>query len=343
VLDRTTMTLEDVAREAGVSLATVDRVLNNRHGVKAATAERVFAAMRKLDYRPDPLAARLARRQSAKFCFLIPFGNNAFIDDLEVEVRRSATWLSHDRVSVEIIKTHVHDPDSLAATLLSLKSGYAGVGVVALDHPRVRAAIDELAEAGIPVLTLVSDVQDSRRLAYVGVDNTAAGRTVGRLMGGLLGGREGKVGLLVASFSLRDHLDRQLGFAQVIERDFPSITVLSPVHGRDDVAAASVKRLLAEHEDLIGIYSTGAGVRGMASALHESGRKDIVVIAHELTEASREFLLDGTIAALIVQDPGHEARAAARILLAQLTGQHNAPESDRIRIEIYVKDNLPSS
>eukprot|EP01036_Dinobryon_divergens_P051696 gene51696-69183_t len=59
----TRLTLEDVAREAGVSLATVDRVVNARPGVRDDTVERVQTAMVQLGYRPNMLAARLARSQ----------------------------------------------------------------------------------------------------------------------------------------------------------------------------------------------------------------------------------------------------------------------------------------
>ena len=50
------------------------------------------------------------------------------------------------------------------------------------DHPLVAEAVDELAGAGIPVVTFVTDVPFSRRVAYVGVDNRAAGATAAYLV-----------------------------------------------------------------------------------------------------------------------------------------------------------------
>ena len=73
--------LHDVARAAGVSLATVDRVLHGRAGVRARTVERVNAVVERLGYRPDPAAARLARKRHARLAVVLPSGTNSFVDD----------------------------------------------------------------------------------------------------------------------------------------------------------------------------------------------------------------------------------------------------------------------
>src|SRR5579872_4056139 len=93
--------LDDVAREAGVSTATVDRVINKRAGVREPTAARVEAAIRKLGYRPDPLAARLARNRVLRFCYLLPAGANPFMANLGQEAKRVESWLDSRRASVE--------------------------------------------------------------------------------------------------------------------------------------------------------------------------------------------------------------------------------------------------
>jgi len=107
---------------------------------------------------------------------------------------------------------------------------------MALDHPRVRAAIDDLVAAGSVVVTLVSDVPSSRRAHYVGIDNVAAGRTAASLLGRFVGAREGRVGVVLGSAALRDHAERLFGFGQVIAAEFPHLKVLAPLEGHDDFA-----------------------------------------------------------------------------------------------------------
>jgi LacI family transcriptional regulator len=336
--------LEDVARVAGVSVATVDRVVNRRVGVREKTIARVEAAVAKLGYRADPAAARLARNQSFRFAFILPTGANSFMSLLAEQVARTAEWLAGQRAFVDILHVDVFDADALARALESVSAAYHGVATIALDHPRVRAAVDDLAGRGIPVVTLVSDVPSSRRAHYVGIDNPAAGRTAATLMGRFLRGRKGAIGVVAGSLALRDHAERQFGFHQVLSSEYPDLLALPAVEGRDDseCTRAATAELLARRRDLLGIYSVGAGNRGIAAALEEAGRAgDIVWIAHELTVHSRRLLLLGVVDAIISQDPGHEARSAGRVLLAICCGEPILPDQERIRIDIFLRDNLP--
>lgn len=337
-------TLEDVAHAAGVSLATVDRVVNRREGVRAKTIARVEAAVAKLGYRVDVAAARLARGRAFRFAFILPIGSNSFMMNLTEQVRRAADWLAGQRGFIDIIHVDVFDPEALAGALERLSPAYAGVATIALDHSRVRAAIDDLADRNVPVVTLVSDAPSSRRLHYVGIDNPAAGRTAATLMGRFLSGRRGAVGVIAGSLSLRDHAERQFGFHQILSSEYLQLVALPALEGRDDSERTRVltAELLERHSELLGIYSCGAGNRGIAAALEASGRaREVVWIGHELTQHTRRFLVRGTIDAIISQDPGHEARSAARVLLAHCLAEPFSLDQERIRIDIFLRDNLP--
>lgn len=337
-------TLEDVAREAGVSLATADRVVNRRNGVRAKTAERVERAILKLGYRANPAAARLARNQAYRFLFLLPSTVNPFMAQLEAQVAATAEWLVTQQAFIDVRHVDVFDPRALSDMLRALPAEYDGVALVALDHPQVRDAIDALAARGVYVVTLVSDAPSSRRVHYVGIDNPAAGRTAGSLLGRFLSQRKGSVGLIVGSMALRDHAERCFGFQQILSGEFPDLNLLPIQEGRDDDVrnAAIVADLLRRHPDMIGLYNVGAGNTGIADALQAGGnRKPVTWVAHELTADARRWLISGVAAAIINQDPGHEARSAARILMAHCENAPILADQERIRIEIFLRDNLP--
>jgi LacI family transcriptional regulator, galactose operon repressor len=337
-------TLVDVAEAAGVSLATVDRVLNHRPGVSPRTMERVEQSLVRLGYRPDPAAVRLARGIQYQFCFVLPTGTNSFMSLLAAQVDRTLASLAEQQAYGDLLRVDVFDPHVLADTLRGLIGKYHGVATVALDHPVVRDAIDAMIDAGMVVVTLVSDVPSSRRTRYVGIDNSAAGRTVGTLMGRFAGGRKGSIGVIAGSLALRDHAERMFGFQQVIASEYPHLRTLPALEGRDDTQRCRqvADKLLREQLNLVGIYSVGAGNRGIAEALEAAGRaREVHFIAHELTDFSRRYLIQGTMAAIINQDPGHEARSAARVLLARCTNQPVIDDQERIRIDIFLRDNLP--
>lgn len=337
--------LQDVARAAGVSLATVDRVLHGRPGVRARTVERVNAAVHQLGYRPDPAAARLARSsRTLRLAVVLPSGTNTFVSMLQQQVQAMAPWLSEQRAVAVVQTVDVFSPQALADHLHSLDEGFDAVLVMALDHPQVRAAIDDLVARGTEVITLVSDVPNSRRAHFVGIDNVAAGRTAGTLLGRFVGRRPGRIGIVLGSRALRDHAERLFGFEQVIAAEHPQLQLLTPIEGHDlsERTELLVADLLKREPWLAGLYSIGAGNRGIQAALAASGRAEHVVwICHELTPHARRALLDGVADAVINQDAGHEVRSACRLALARLSGERVLPDQERIRIDIFLKDNLP--
>lgn len=336
--------LQDVARAAGVSLATVDRVLHGRPGVRARTVERVNAAVQQLGYRPDPAAARLARSRTLRLAVVLPSGTNTFVSMLQQQVQAMAPWLAEQRAVAVVQTVDVFSPQALADHLHSLDEGFDAVLVMALDHPQVRAAIDDLVARGTEVITLVSDVPASRRAHFVGIDNVAAGRTAATLLGRFVGRRPGRIGIVLGSRALRDHAERLFGFEQVISTEHAQLTLLPPIEGHDlsERTERLVADLLKREPWLTGLYSIGAGNRGIQAALVASGRAEHVVwICHELTPHARRALLDGVADAVINQDAGHEVRSACRLALARLSGERVLADQERIRIDIFLKDNLP--
>jgi LacI family transcriptional regulator len=337
-------TIQDVAKLAGVSVATIDRVLNRRQGVRAPTIAKVEAAIRELNYQPDRIAARLARSREYRFCFVLPTSTSDFFMRISDEVKLATERMEAERVSIVVKRVDVFDGEQLAKTLDGIGMDFDGVAIVALDHPAVREAINALVAKGVAVVTLVSDVPGSKRDHYAGIDNSSAGRTAANLMGRFLRGLEGKVGVFAGSLALRDHIERQFGFEQVMAHEFSKFAVLPVRESRDDQARIEemTAQLLAEHPDLIGIYNVGGGTRGITSGLEAAGReKDIVFIAHEVTEPSRRALIRGTIDAIINQDAGHEVRSAVRVLLAKADKVPFVESQERIRIDIFMRDNLP--
>jgi LacI family transcriptional regulator len=338
------LTLKDIAREAGVSVATLDRVLHGRAGVREDTARRVRETIDRHGFRPFAAGAELAKGRSSKFAFVMPEGSNVFMSMILQHIAEMSGWLTARRASVETTKTNVFNPVELTRTLESLAGRYDGVAVVALDHQSVRAAIDDLVAGGIYVVTLVSDVPGSRRHRYIGIDNVAAGRTAGSLMGRFVRSGAGKIGVIAGSQSLRDHAERIFGFNQVMSLEYPQLSILSPVEGNDHdgESEALMMRLIADHPDLLGVYNVGAGTPGVAKAISDAGRESTMTfIGHDLTNVTRKCLLRGVMDAVVAQDAGHEARSALRVLLSLIRGEPILAEQEKIRIDIVMRDNLP--
>ncbi|MBN9308662.1 LacI family DNA-binding transcriptional regulator [Devosia sp.] len=334
-------TVHDVAREAGVSLATVDRVLNGRPGVRSETAEKVAEAIKALDFRRDLSASLLARARDLGVTFLIPDGRNEFMFALGTAIQRRASVSKGERVSITTRLVHAFDPAALATALGELDPKACDCAVVvATADDKVRRAIDSAARRGIDVITLVSDLPGSARRHFIGIDNVAAGRTAASLMGRFA--RPGPIGLIAGSLSLADHRQRREGFEAVLGAEFAQHMIVGPLEGLDDDARTEAAALELLERSVSGIYNLGAGNAGLIRALQKTGHAGRVrIVAHELTPTTREGLAGGAIDVVIDQNPDGEIAAALSAAQSLALGQESDRPPAPIEIGLYLRDNLP--
>ena len=335
-------TLTEIARAAGVSAATVDRVMNARDGVRVPTRAHVLAVALRLGH-PGPPAdiAPFATPRPVRIALLLPQGTNAFIRELAEQAHRQATHLPGVTVEVETLAGF--DPAVLSARIAALQGKVDGVALVAIDHPLVREALMATIRAGTHVVTLASDIHNLPRLAYVGIDNAQAGRLAGYMVGRFLGkSRPAKVALFAGSLAYRGHQEREMGFRQIMAEEFPRFTIadLREVQESREKAYVETLALLDRQPDLAAIYNAGGATAGIARALKDRGRSaDMVFVAHEALAANKALLLDGTLDAVIDQNPRVEVRETLAALVCASRGIPHTLNPPRL--QIVFRENLP--
>lgn len=339
-------TVHDIAKAAGVSLATVDRVLNDRPGVRVRTAERVQEAVRKLGYVRDLSAANLARQRRYRFVFVLPQGPDAFVNALHAAIVEAAEVQIADRMEIGVQRVAPDDPHSLVRTLDALRTDRLdGIALMARETPQVRDAINRLKGRGLAVVALVSDQPQSQRDHFVGINNRAAGRTAGVLMGRFIGPPHGRQVLTIArSMLARDSAERRLGFDAVLAERFPGIEVLPSLETRDDPDRATtiIRTALDRHPHIAGLYALETPGADLLSCLRATGRlQQVVFVAHDLTPQTEMALNSNELDAVITQNIGHLVRSAIRVLRAKCDGLRMIESQERIRIDIVLKENLP--
>ncbi|WP_419899896.1 LacI family DNA-binding transcriptional regulator [Roseomonas sp. USHLN139] len=335
----------DVARRAGVSPATVDRVLNRRPGVRPATVARVMEAAEALAYLPPDLAPHPALAQRPmRLVFLLPAGGNRFLALLGRMIAEAEALLAPFGVTARVEPVRSFDPALLARHLLRAGAEADGIAFMAIEHPAVREAVKQLAARGVPVVTLISDIGHAPRAAYIGLDNRAAGRLAGFLMARFLGRRPAKVAVIAGSLSYRAHQEREMGVLQLFDEVAPEIRIVAVREGHDEPAQnyRQTRMLLAGHPDLDGIYSVGGGAEGIGRALREARRDQAVVfIGHGLTPECRAMLIDGTMEAVITQNPRAALLDCARVFANLRAGRPALQDVEPARSEVLFRENLP--
>ena len=185
----------EVAQAAGVSTATVDRVLNNRGGVRAATRQRVLDAAKALGYAATPQGSGHVQAKALRIIFLLPKGTNPYIKHL-AELIGSGDLLPRTQNSIcrhEFVEGF--DAAALAEGIEKCIGKYDGIAIMGLEHPLVREAVNNAARRGTPVVTIITDLSHSARAAFVGLDNRAVGRTAAHLLASICNTSEGDIGL----------------------------------------------------------------------------------------------------------------------------------------------------
>ena len=308
-------------------------------------ATRRHNAIEQLGYVRDTAAANLARQRLYQLVFILPETSNEFVVALENDIADHRAKLLHERTTLECVSVPPFEPRAIVEALDKLDADRVdGVAVFGPETPAVRDAVKRVRARGIAVVALVSDLPSSNRDHFVGVDNVAAGRTAAKLMGRFTSDT-GRILVITGSRLARDHLERRKGFDSVMAAEFPHLEIVASIEGRDDpdLIWKLLPRAFETYSDIRGIYSSAAGNQGLIRYLEETGYAgDLVVVAHELTDSSRVALEDGVFDAIISQDTGHLIRSATRLLKATADRLPIDHMQERIRIDIYLRENLPA-
>jgi LacI family transcriptional regulator len=338
------VTITQIAEAAGVGTATVDRVLNNRSGVNAATVEKVRLAMVKLGA-SAPARGRPRVSSNLRFGFVLPSARRGFFDLVDRVIAQAAGDLRHQHIT-EVTHRLAADEVSEFASKLTKMTDFDGLAVLAPDVPAVKLAINELVRSGVHVVCIFSDVPGALRETYIGVDNRAAGRTAGILLGNSLPRQQpGRCLMLTPVTRYAAEIDRSIGFSHLLEERFPHIKaqILSNVPEAEDEAYAFSCKALKEgalNDDLQAIHIVSVGSWGIARALQAQKQTQLCVAAYDLIEMHKSLLLTGELTYVLHQDIHYTVMAAAKVLRSLCDGVRGALSVPNPRVEIATAENL---
>lgn len=285
-------TMEDVARLAGVGVATVDRVINKRAKVRPQTAQKVLDAAQTLGFRRVGLIQRrIAEQQTTPRLGVVLQQPTPFYRELAQAVIDACDG----RAKCRIVNLTSLTPQHIATELLALGKDVDAIALVAADHPLISQAIDTLAQRGVPVFALVSDLSADACAGYIGLDNRKVGRSAAWTMAKLA--TPGKVGLILGSHRYLCQEQCEISFRAYLREYAPQLQVLETLPSLEDkdLAQAATLELLDRHPDLVGIYVAGGGIEGVLEALRLQRPTGLVVVCHDLTEVTRAALTDDLV------------------------------------------------
>lgn len=342
------ITLEAVARAAGVSLSTVDRLLNARAPVRSDTAERVREAAERLGFRASGVIEQRTRGQRPRrtLGFLLLFPGSSFYRALGRELEAAVEAEPSIRGQARIEYMEDLSAVSVAARMLALGAGVDALAVVAADHPRIGEAVEQLHERGVPVFALLSDLSTPLRAGFAGPDSRRIGRSAAWFITRLA--REpGRVAIFVGTHRFQCQELAEMSFRSFVREHAPRFEVLEPMMTLDSpaLAAEGMHALLRRHPDLRGFYVDGGGIEGVLAALREARRDDPdlvlpVGVAHDLTAQTRAGLMGGELQAVLSIPRPLLASRLVRRMAEATEGIGATPTSLVVPIETWTPESL---
>jgi LacI family transcriptional regulator len=332
--------LKEIARQAGLSLATVDRAIHNRGQVRPVTMLRVKQALKELAQQ-GALSALSGRKFTIDLVMQAPVRFSSLVREAlqnEMPKLEPAQFRCRFHLAEEM------PPKNILAILRHIaKRGSNGVILKAPDVPEIANAIAELMAKGIPVITLVTDVGHSPRTAYVGIDNRAAGETAAYLIGRLTFDKSLTVLVTLSSNRFRGEEEREIGFRCALRERYPHLQIvdISEGFGSDRITGQQVRAVLDQHPDVAAVYSIGGGNRAIVKAFADAKRTCIAFVGHDLDQDNRSLLAAEKISAILHHDLASDMRLACQHIMRANRALGGKPENTLSQIQVITPFNIP--
>lgn len=333
--------VKDIAFQAGLSTATVDRVINGRGGVRRPTMARIEAAIDEL--RKQEKDASLKGR--------------TYVFDVIMEAPDRFTRAVRDAFERQTasfrpltLRARFHFTEQMRDSDLSMlmtrirQRGSDGVVLKAPDTPAIRQAVEAMTAAGVPVVTLVTDLPGSSRLAYAGSNNRMAGETAAYLIGSRLAGQDVSVLVTLSSNQFHGEEEREAGFRSMLRARYPDlgIVVISEGFGKDWTTGAQVRAALTREQNIRAVYSIGGGNRSVIDSFEAAGHPLPVYVAHDLDEDNLALLRAEKLSYVLHHSLEADAAHALGVLIEARGGAPKTKRPAHSALVIVTPFNIPT-
>lgn len=336
------VTIKQIAEQAGVSRGTVDRALNNRGRIRPEVAEKIKKIAEDMGYKPNQLGRALSMsKNNIKIGVILQGSETPFMREVLGGIEAAKEKVDNFGGEVILCKIpHISEKDTVEAMESMRHKGVRGIAMVPIEEKKVKEEIDRFVEEyDIPIVTFNSDVEDTKRLCFVGQNAFQSGCAAAGLMGELLGG-SGTVAV-VSGYERNPSLNQRVrGFESEMKKKYKQIVVLEPeyCYERNEEAERATEKILKEHPDICGLYMTSHGEDGVCAALKRLKKAGkIKMIANDFMGNNYQLLREGSIHFLIGQNAYIQGYEPVMILF-RLLFHREEPKKEKQYTEIYIRN-----
>lgn len=341
------MTVHEIAKLAGVSIGTVDRVLHKRGRVAAETKAKIEAIIEQYHFTPNPIARRLKRNRAYRFFALLPRADQdaGFWGQIIDGVKRAAREIKFLGVETFIVEFDRYDSAAFEQAAASVNAGKPDGLLVAPITPKwTRPFIERVCAGKIPLVYVDTDMPQTSPLCVIGQDPFSGGYLAGRLLNLFAADAPGQLAVLDANgedYHIARRRDGFLRYAQ--EHNFPVIVKEYSSYEGSELSVNEIIHFLENNPGLSGLFITNC----MAHRVVEAAAKvqkcphPFLLVGYDLIPANRQLLCEGRIDAIIAQRPEEQGREALLALYHSVVLGQSVEARREIPLDVYIRENTP--
>jgi len=339
------MTVKEIARLAGVSIGTVDRVLHGRGRVSPETKARIEDIIKKSGFTPNPIARGLKRSRPFTFVALLPNReqDSGYWGQGYRGIQSAADELAPLGIKTIIIEYDRYNPASFHEGVKEFSEIHCDGLLLPPIMPEESKAFVESIQGKIPYIYYDADLPGTEPLCVIGQDAFRGGKLAGRLAKLLSCGKDGSFGVLVAHQEDYHILRRRDGFYEYAQQQGLRVFQQQGVDLEHPEAAKKlIANLLDAHDDLLGVFVTSASAHRIAEAAFELRKtNDFIIIGYDLVPENHRLLQDRHIDAIISQRPETQARRGLLHLYRAIVLGNPIPKREEVPLDVYLPENVP--
>lgn len=339
--------IKDIAKLAGVSAGTVDRVLHNRGRVSEDALKKITEVMEQIDYKPNLIARTLGSNKKYSIGVLIPDPSlDPYWEQANEGIDLAIAEWSQYGVNISLFFFDLYDKDSFPETARRmLDAGLDGIVAAPIFYQEALPVFQLFKEKELPYVLFNTNLPEVKPMSFIGQNLYQSGRVGAELMN--IGQKEpGTFAVLHIDEDIHDsvHLsEKEKGFRDFFtEKKKPFRIIDFSLNPKEETFRNQLKGLLTDPE-LKGVFvSTSKGTSVAASLIKEFGKRDIRLIGYDLLEENLKFLREGIIDFLINQNPKRQVNLGISHLINHLMFKRSAPEKDLFPLEVITPENVDS-
>ena len=340
-------TINEIAKLAGVSIGTVDRVLHNRGYVKAETKERVQKACEELHYEPNRVAQGLAvRKKKLKFLFMIPGTKySPFFIPVRESAEKKAKSLEAYAATTDIIEypETTADEAKLLKELKKTIGEYDGACITGTVSPINDLIIEEQKRRDMPLVFYNSRLEGVEHLSYVGCDYIASGRLAAGLSA-MAGGEAAKVCFFTEYDSIKESATERIrGFSNEMSSRYPDMELLGKwtISLDREENKRAVREMFVKYPETNVVYVINPRDYDICRLIAaEDTERKIRMITNDLVAVQYEMFHKGMISATICQEPEKQGKLSLEILFNYLAYGTVPKKVNYTELSIHIEQNL---